>query len=118
MTDESELTAIETMSDDELLIHLGREAAGASFISLNPMDALRKGREALEWVRIQLQPVLCNASSTQIENGVTGGVISALLIGLDAQSPTFSLTRAFFKVAAVLLARMGIAGICQGYRPA
>jgi hypothetical protein len=118
MTDEADLSKIETMTDDELLIYLGREAAGASFVSLNPMDAMRKGREALEWARIQLQPAICGSSATTIENGMTVASIGPLFGGVVAPSPTFSVSRGFILIASVALLRMGIAGICQGYRPA
>lgn len=116
--DDHDLAALEHLSDDELLLQLGKETAGASFVSLNPADLIHKGREALGWVRLHLQPLMCGPTAIKVEDTLTNASVTALMNGFVAPANSFMLSHAMIAIVVVLVIRMGKTRICEGYHPA
>ena len=117
MTDAAVPQELEGLTEDELLLRLGRMHIGAGAVPQSGNTLVVRGRAIFAEARTRLQPILCRQGTQSTADGFTYASLVAIINNEVAATPSFHLAQGASTVIAMLVLRQGIALFCAGYPP-
>jgi len=118
LTEASIPQELEGLTEDELLLRLGRMHIGAGAVPQSGNTLVIRGRVIFAEARARLQPILCRPGTKSTADGLTYASLIAVINNEVAATPSFHLVQGAAAVVAMLIPRQGIALFCAGYPPA